>query len=125
MTTTEQHIFVCEKLLGWTQIRMAVRGSGAPERKPSPHGIPPGKNYEAPLPSLTLDLIWACEEKLDNEKNLLKDEEGFQSQRNLYRENLEHMIEPTCAEEDIYWHTVHATKEQRLAALAQTINLVI
>lgn len=46
----------CAEILGWTKCRLAIRGAGAPERRPSPHGIPPGKNYEAPLPDYPASL---------------------------------------------------------------------
>ncbi len=38
---------VLAELDGWTQIKDEVLGSGGPGRIPSPHGVPPGKNYRA------------------------------------------------------------------------------
>lgn len=46
----EQMRIAIAEACGWTKCRMAVKGAGAPERSPSPHGFPPSKNYEASLP---------------------------------------------------------------------------
>lgn len=32
---------------GWTYVRLQVLGAGAPERRPVPCGVPPGKSYRA------------------------------------------------------------------------------
>lgn len=50
MTDEEMRIAIAEAC-GWTKIRMTIKGAGAPERGPSPHGYPPGRKYEAPLPN--------------------------------------------------------------------------
>lgn len=55
MTEQEQQIAIAETM-GWTETRLAIRGAGAPERKPSPYGIPPGRKYVAPLPDYLHDL---------------------------------------------------------------------
>lgn len=55
MTNDEMNIAVAE-VRGWTKCRLAVRGSGAPERGPSPYGIPPGRSYEAPVHDYGRDL---------------------------------------------------------------------
>ena len=50
MTKEEKVKFLAE-LDGWTEVRSEIRGSGSPERNPSPYGIPPGKRYRAPCNS--------------------------------------------------------------------------
>jgi len=54
MTTDEIRIAMAE-LEGWTKLRVTVKGSGAPERGPSPHGFPFGKNYEASVSDYLAD----------------------------------------------------------------------
>jgi len=49
-------IIAIGQVCGWTKCRLTVLGAGGPERKPSPHGIPPGRNYEVPLPDYLNDL---------------------------------------------------------------------
>jgi len=107
MTTTEQLIFVCEKLLGWTDVVI------------TPDGILVGfnpngeKGFRTSLPPLTFDLVYECEEKLND------------VQQRKYAMSLH---ESTNAGETFgrglnYFRILHATKEQRLAALVATINL--
>ncbi len=50
-----QRIAIAEHL-GWTKCRLTVRGAGAPERGPSPYGVPPGKNYECSVTPFERDL---------------------------------------------------------------------
>jgi hypothetical protein len=40
MTPEAQRIAIAE-FCGWTKCRLTVKGAGAPERRPSPHGVPP------------------------------------------------------------------------------------
>ncbi len=47
-TLTQADLIALAEFAGWKDVRLTVKGSGAPGRKPSPHGKPPGKNYEAP-----------------------------------------------------------------------------
>lgn len=57
---------------GWTKCRLTIKGAGAPERSPSPHGFPPGKNYEAPLPEYLscLNAMADAESKLPDDNSL-------------------------------------------------------
>lgn len=43
LSRNDKIIKTAEKL-GWTRCRLAILGAGAPEREPSPHGQPPGRN---------------------------------------------------------------------------------
>lgn len=54
MKPEDQNIAVAKKL-GWTKLRHTIRGAGAPERGPSPYGIPPGKNYECSVTDFVTD----------------------------------------------------------------------
>ena len=80
MTKEKQNIAIAQ-FAGWTDIKLEVRGSGAPERRPSPYGFPPGKKWKAPVPNFTgsLDAChsvikdWKLENitKLSNELKLI------------------------------------------------------
>lgn len=107
MTNDEVRI-ACAEAHGWTKCRLAVKGSGAPERGPSPYGIPPGRNYEAPVPDYPNDLN-ACHEM---EKVLNA------HQRYLYVNR----IAETKYKLDDAWHHAHATASQRCEAFLRTIG---
>lgn len=72
------------------------------------------------LPKLTLDLMWECEEKLSKEE--FTDKLGFiWSQRCEYMSQLERIVIRDSNKIKCNFEFYHATKEQRLAALVQTI----
>lgn len=66
MTEYDQRIALAE-FEGWTKCRVVIKGAGGCDRDGSPHGMPPGKNYEAPLPDYLHDLnaMHRVEHKLD------------------------------------------------------------
>jgi|SRR5882672_3568565 len=113
MTTTEQLIFVCEKLLGWKYLPSSQDGELEPCYKwMSPAGIHAVGQFHDSLPPLTLDLIWECEEKLDD------------VQQRKYAMIVHKRVNAgdTFGRGLNYFRVKHATKEECLAALVETIK---
>jgi hypothetical protein len=69
-----------------------------------------------------LNAIAEAESKLDAEKNILPEDVGEETQQQAYYCELERVVSRGCAEDDIYWHTVHATAAQRAEALCMVID---
>ena len=115
LTQQDQLILVCEKLLGWR--RCETSGSEcwiAPDGNHTTNG-------RTTLPPLTLDLTWECEEKLSKEEFTYKD--GFiWSQRCEYMSQLERIVVKESDHIQCNFEFYHASKEQRLAALVETIK---
>jgi len=63
MTRHDQQIALATHM-GWTKIRMTIRGAGAPERGKSPYGVPPGRAYETSLPTYDLNEMHEAEKTL-------------------------------------------------------------
>lgn len=106
MTQQEMHLALCEWMGGY--------------HKPTPEEVKSGVYYQYE-PLLTLDWLHGCEMRLDNEKNLIDEKEGWETQLDRYLNMLEMVCESACPEDDLYWFTVTATKEQRLEALCRTL----
>lgn len=103
----EQMRIAIAEACGWTKCRLTIRGAGAPERRPSPHGFPPDKNYEAPLPEY-LSCLNAMHEA---EKHLPED-------KFTYIANLASVV----AMEEGFNPICLSTAEQRAEAFLKTID---
>ncbi len=68
----EKRIAIAEAC-GWTKCRLAIRGAGGGTRKPTAHGFPPGRNYEASCPNYlgSLDAMHAAEKVIPKAGNFL------------------------------------------------------
>lgn len=69
-----------------------------------------------------LNVMHEAEGRLDDEANILKEEEGEETQMDLFLWNLEQVISGVKAEDDIYKYCIHATARQRAEALLKTIG---
>jgi len=107
MTVQEQLILVCEKLLGWKHFNRYL-GSDKVETGIWKGFDEYGKLSE--LPPLTLDLMWECEKRLAH----------------LYPNYVQELFKLAPNDPDLdprtLWPLIHATAEQRLAALVETIG---
>lgn len=97
MTTDDQRIFVCEKLLKMDVKVCAIHRSR--------------ECCGRTLPKLTLDWIFDCEERLAH----------------LYPKYLEELFKLAPTDDPdldprTLWPLIHTTKEQRLAALVETLK---
>lgn len=112
MTDDEMRIAIAEAE-GWTKIRMTIKGAGAPERRPSPHGWCRGRKYEAPLPNYLgcLNAMHEAEKVLDGK------------QRFDYINNLANLTYPKqwSGNEMPDWYSHHATAKQRAEAFCRTL----
>jgi hypothetical protein len=120
-----QRSFVCEKLLGWKRGIHEEQSFADPSKTiKSERWISPNGMAERKLPPLTLDLIWECEEKLK--------ERGDYQLLNRYAGILHDLLEDAVFNRelaqdsncipDVYgFEWIHASKEQRLAALVETL----
>ena len=84
--------------------------------------FPDGLHHRLPNYTGSLDACVEFEWGLSDTLNTIPDDQGWQSQRDLYRYHLENIVEPTCAEDDIIWFTITATPLQRCTALLRTID---
>lgn len=118
----EQMQIAIAEACGWTKCRLTIRGAGAPERKPSPHGFPQGKNYEAPLPDYL-----SCLNAMSDAVHRLR-YKGNQFQWLEYTKNLFKVVwkrEATsddCVISGLSWDVIEATAEQRAEAFLKTID---
>ncbi len=112
MTTDEQLVLICEKLLGWKNCRFdgESRCGNAPDAFGSWRQLPP----------LTLDLVHECETVLQTmgiypEHYAAKLMEMVPRRKTTVSgQRTSHMSH--------YFDLIHATKEQRLEALVETIK---
>ncbi len=107
--TGEAQLVALHEWMGWTKIRLAIKGAGGGNRKPTPHGVPPNRNYEAPLNRLTLDLMHESRAKMN------------QAQRDAYGRVLRGLVtnQGTATDFDI----ANASALQHLKATLITIGL--
>jgi len=121
MTTQSQLILICEKLLGW-KFRYSYKDSRylkfdktRIQAWHSPLGVRHGSHTSDPngaLPPLTLDLIWDCEERLTIPQSIEYEKQLEKAVNGNFIHGETCLIVPS-------WH---ATAEQRLAALVETIG---
>lgn len=74
------------------------------------------------LPELTLDWLYEVAQNLDGKTNLMLENEGEQTQQDLFIEILEDIVLKTEAEEDVYYMTCNATKHQRAEAILRVLG---
>jgi hypothetical protein len=75
-----------------------------------------------PIPDYLNDLN-ACREmelSLDDERNLIPEEDGEETEWDRYIWTLEQIVEPLCAEEDIYRRCICASPAERCEAFLRT-----
>ena len=112
MTKERQNIVIAE-FCGWTDIKPEVRGSGAPERRPSPYGCPPGKKWKATIPNYTGSLD-AMHEAIVGRLTPMQESEFQKNLFNIfaYAEGLRDSAQVLC----------NSTAAQRAEALIKTIG---
>ncbi len=115
MKLEAQRIAIAEAC-GWTKCRLAIKGAGAPERGPSPYGIPPGRNYEAAVTPYERDLNAMHEA----EKVLTKESQCARYAGEIAAIVKGYAHEPFLGVQSYIWHS---TAAQRAEAFLKTLNL--
>lgn len=115
MTDQEMRIAIA-RASRWKNIRMATKGAGAPERRPSPYGFPPGREYEAPVTNYPMCL------------NAMHEAVRAQDNKFVFRyaQHLEWIVErdrSSHGEDDSLVHCLisEATAKQRATAFCMTL----
>lgn len=111
MSPEAQRIAIAEAC-GWTKCRLAIKGAGAPERGPSPYGLPPGRNYEAPITTYERDL-----NAMHEAEKVLKP--GFGEGSWMHYSDF---LRGICGGGS-HLQIIHATAAQRAEAFLRTLNL--
>jgi hypothetical protein len=123
MKATIQNLRISEAC-GWTKCRLAITGSGAPERDESPVGYPPGKNYECSVPGYTYNL---------NDCRKMRKMLNKEQQEIFVHCLLGIIVTPAEVERgplnltqaDILWMLCDATAPQQAESFLRTLNLWI
>jgi hypothetical protein len=117
MTPEAQRVAIAE-FAGWKRVEASTDLAW---------GADAGKNkcwmclHQLPNCPNDLNAMHEAEKRLDRIKNVLPEDEGFDTQFGTYLTMLDIVIKPTCAEEDIYENVVTAAA-QRAEALLRTIG---